>query len=153
MYRGVHLFLQREFSRVGPKVAREICEKAGVSDRAHPKRIARAEVDALKKAIDETKIMAPPTSCIAPIGEDGILAGLKKEVEADFYTATTRAPVVYRGHPFQVEVGVAYGRPGDTLDVTDGGKIFEDEEKKKRRKKAEPALPIVAVYFSTFIIQ
>ncbi|MDA0372780.1 MAG: DNA topoisomerase VI subunit B [Planctomycetota bacterium] len=131
----VHLFLQKDFSRVGPKVAKEICDKAKISDRAHPKRIAREQALALKKAIDATKIMAPPTSCIAPIGEDGILAGLKKEVEADFYTATTRAPVVYRGHPFQIEVGIAYGRPGDTLDVSESGKIFEDAEKKKRRKK------------------
>jgi DNA topoisomerase-6 subunit B len=131
----VSLFLQRDFSRVGPKVAKEICEKAKISDKAHPKRIAREQALALKQAIDATRIMAPPTSCIAPIGEEGIIAGRRKEVEADFYTATTRAPVVYRGHPFQVEVGIAYGRPGDTLDVSDAGKIFEDEEKKRRRKK------------------
>ena len=130
----VQLFLQREFSRVGPKVAKEICDAAKISEKAHPKRIARDQALALKKAIDATKIMAPPTSCIAPIGEAGILEGLRKEVEADFYTSRTRAPVVYRGHPFQVEVGIAYGRPGDTLDV-DAGRIFEDEEKKRRRKK------------------
>src|SRR5690606_26250644 len=69
----VHLFLQRDFSRVGPKVAKEICDRAGISERAHPKRIAREESVALKKAIDATKIMAPPASCIAPIGETGIL--------------------------------------------------------------------------------
>ncbi len=131
----VHLFLQRDFSRVGPKVAKEICDRAKISERAHPKRIAREESVALKKAIDATRIMAPPASCIAPIGEEGIIRGLKKEVEADFYTAATRSPVVYRGHPFQVEVGIAYGRPGDTLELNESGKIFEDEEKKRRRKK------------------
>ncbi|MBI5849626.1 MAG: DNA topoisomerase VI subunit B [Planctomycetes bacterium] len=130
----VHLCLQRDFSRVGPKVAHEICEKAKVSEKMHPKKVAREQAAALKKAIDLTKIMAPPTSCIAPIGEQGIRDGLKKEVEADFYVATTRSPVVYRGHPFQIEVGLAYGRPGDTLDVTEAGKIYADEEKKKRRK-------------------
>ncbi len=132
----VKLFLQREFSRVGPKVSEEICRQAGISDRAHPRRIARQEVSALKKSIDNTKIMAPPTSCIAPIGEAQIIAGLKKEVEADFYIANSRSPVVYRGHPFLVEVGIAYGRPGDTLELSESGKIFESEDKKKRRKKA-----------------
>jgi len=30
-------------------------------------------------------------------------------VEADFYTASTRPPAVYRGNPFQIEVALAYG--------------------------------------------
>src|SRR5690606_33547413 len=64
-------------------------------------------------------------SCIAPIGEALIIAGLKKEVEADFYVATSRKPVVYRGHPFAIEVGIAYGKPGDSLQMTDAGKIVE----------------------------
>ncbi|MBK8978347.1 MAG: DNA topoisomerase VI subunit B [Planctomycetes bacterium] len=133
--RTVALFLQREFSRVGPKVAKEICDTAKISERSRPKSIARDATIALKKAIDATRIMAPPASCIAPIGEDGIVQGLRKEVEADFYVSRTRGPVVYRGHPFQVEVGIAYGRPGDTLEQSDAGKIFEDEAKKKRRKQ------------------
>ena len=33
----------------------------------------------------------------------------KYVTEAPFYTAITRAPAVYRGNPFQVEVGMAYG--------------------------------------------
>ncbi|MEO0481148.1 MAG: DNA topoisomerase VI subunit B [Planctomycetota bacterium] len=131
----IHLFLQRDFSRVGPKVAAEIVQKAGLNERSHPKRIAREQSVALKQAIDQTKIKAPPASCIAPIGVEGILNGLKKEVEADFYTAITRSPVVYRGHPFQVEAGIAYGRPGDTLDVLESGKIQADEKKMKRRKQ------------------
>jgi DNA topoisomerase-6 subunit B len=40
----------------------------------------------------------------SPIGEELVLAGLKKEIEADFYCATTRPPAVYRGNPFQIEV-------------------------------------------------
>lgn len=55
------------------------------------------------------KIMSPATNCLSPIREEQILAGLTKEIEADFYTAITRAPAVYRGNPFQVEVGLAYG--------------------------------------------
>jgi len=38
-----------------------------------------------------------------------ILAGLKKQIKADFYTAVTRPPSVYRGNPFQIEAGLAYG--------------------------------------------
>ena len=128
--RTVSAFLQQDFSRVGPTVAKEICDKAGVKPETNPRRLDTAAVQRLKSAIDATKIMAPPLSCIAPIGEQLIITGLKKEVEADFYVATSRKPVVYRGHPFAIEVGIAYGKPGDTLQVVDGGKIVEVASKK-----------------------
>jgi len=38
-----------------------------------------------------------------------ILAGLLKGLKAEFFTATTRPPAVYRGNPFQIEVGIAFG--------------------------------------------
>ena len=53
--------------------------------------------------------MAPPTDCIAPIGHELILRALKSEVQADFHAAISRRPAVYRGNPFLVEVGLAYG--------------------------------------------
>jgi len=102
-------FLCTDFSRVSPRVAKEICEKAKLYERARPSRIARKEADNLYKAINQTKIMNPPTDCISPIGEELIIKGLKKQIQADFYTAVTRSPAVYRGNPFQVEAGLAYG--------------------------------------------
>ncbi|MFH0752861.1 MAG: DNA topoisomerase VI subunit B [archaeon] len=110
-------FLTNDFCRVSPKVAKEICEKAKLYEKARPGRIARQEADNLMQAIKQTKIMAPPTSCIVPIGEDNILKGLKKEVDAEFYTSAARPPAVYRGNPFQIEIGIAYGGtlPADDL--------------------------------------
>ncbi|MEC8653726.1 MAG: DNA topoisomerase VI subunit B [Planctomycetota bacterium] len=128
--RTVSAFLQQDFSRVGPGVAKEICEKAGVKPTTNPRRLDTKTVQKIKDAIEETKIKAPPLTCIAPIGEDLIIAGLKKEVEADFYQAASRKPVVYRGRPFAVEVGIAYGRPGDTLEMTESGKIQQKSVKK-----------------------
>ncbi|MBL7055742.1 DNA topoisomerase VI subunit B, partial [Candidatus Woesearchaeota archaeon] len=46
---------------------------------------------------------------ISPITADLLEKGLKKEINAEFYAAVTRSPKVYRGNPFVVEVGVAYG--------------------------------------------
>jgi DNA topoisomerase-6 subunit B len=102
-------FLIHDFSRVGAKVAREICAKAQLSEKAYPTRIAREEVDKLYRAINCTKIMSPPTDCLSPIGEDLIQAALKKQIKAELYASTTRPPSVYRGNPFQIEVGLAYG--------------------------------------------
>ena len=57
-----------------------------------------------------------PTACRRS-ARSCILEGLKQTVKADFYTASTRPPAVYRGNPFQVEVGLAYGGelPADEL--------------------------------------
>ena len=107
--RTVQSFLHSDFSRVSSRVAKMICETADVSDRARPSRIARQEADSLFKAISQTKIMNPPTDCLSPIGEEQIMAGLKKQIDADFYAAVTRPPTVYRGNPFQIEAGIAYG--------------------------------------------
>ncbi|MGA8258765.1 MAG: DNA topoisomerase VI subunit B [Arenicellales bacterium] len=112
--RNLLQFLESEFARVGRKTAREIIRRAHthVSARSYPRRIAHAEANALYRAMQRVKVSAPAATCIAPIGEQQMLAGLRDEVAADFYTVLTRPPAVYRGNPFQVEIAVAYGRPG-----------------------------------------
>jgi DNA topoisomerase-6 subunit B len=115
--RTLRAALSQDFSRVSGATALNICERAGLDPRANPSRIAHRDIEALFKAIEETKLMRPPTDCLSPIGEEQILAGLKKEMQADFLTAATRPPTVYRGNPFQVEVGLAYVKPGENADV------------------------------------
>ncbi|ELY85844.1 DNA topoisomerase VI subunit B [Natrinema altunense] len=63
----------------------------------------------LVDAMRATDIMAPPTRCLAPISEELITAGLKKEFDADFYASATRDAGVSGGDPFIVEAGIAYG--------------------------------------------
>jgi DNA topoisomerase-6 subunit B len=109
--RRVSGMLQEEFCRVSPRVAAEILKEAGLPPDASPKRVARDEAENLYRAMSGVKVMAPPTDCLTPIGEPALLEGMKKEVEAAFYTATSRAPAVYRGNPFLVEAALAYGPP------------------------------------------
>jgi DNA topoisomerase-6 subunit B len=115
--RQLSAFLQNDFSRVSSRVAQEICKEASLRPSSNPRTIAVNEAERLYKAINSIKIMSPATNCLSPIHEEQILAGLKKEIDAEFYTAITRSPAVYRGNPFQVEVGLAYGGalPGDEL--------------------------------------
>ncbi len=101
--------LQADLSRVSGRTADEICEKAHVAPSRRPSEITREEAEKIHAAIQATKIMAPPTDCIAPIGEALIERALRSEVQADFYAAVSRRPTVYRGNPFLVEVGLAYG--------------------------------------------
>jgi DNA topoisomerase-6 subunit B len=166
--------LMNEFSRVTPAVVGDILKALKYNGHERPHRIADDVVlaEKLHKVIQATKIMAPPTNCLSPIGEELIHKGLmnfldvtqetalheeleflaqqaesgrgKKKEEAKqrlealkakqqdaqakpdepkaegeevikgykfFITSVTRPPKVYRGNPFQVEVGLAYGGP------------------------------------------
>jgi DNA topoisomerase-6 subunit B len=111
-------FLTHSFSRVSPAVAKRICHTAKVSTRARARTIGRQEADQLYRAIQETRIAAPATDCITAIGEELILRGLHKVVPGEFYAAATRPPSVYRGNPFLVEVGLAYGSGPASYRVT-----------------------------------
>jgi DNA topoisomerase-6 subunit B len=119
--RNVRGCLMNDFSRVSARIADEICSKAKVPGTRRPSEVGRDEAEHLHAAIQKTKIMAPPTDCIAPIGEDLIQKALEAEVKAEFFAATTRRPAVYRGNPFLVEVGLAYG--GD-LSADDSVTVF-----------------------------
>jgi DNA topoisomerase-6 subunit B len=101
--------LQADFSRVSARIADEICKTAKVAPSRRPGELTREEAEAIHKAVQKTKIMAPPTDCIAPIGEQLIEAALRAEVDGEFYASVTRRPAIYRGNPFLVEVGLAYG--------------------------------------------
>jgi len=107
--KNIRAFLQDEFSRVSSRVSKMICDAAQISHKAWVKSIGHAEAERLYKAIQATRIMAPATDCLSPIGEQALLAGLKTVIAADFYAVTSRPPSVYRGNPFQVEAGIAYG--------------------------------------------
>ena len=102
-------FLRNEFSRVGPKVAKEIVRGASLTTDTWLKSLSTDQIEAIHQSIQKVKIIAPSTDCVAPIGEAGLVAGLKKEIEADLYVYAGRSPKIYRGNPFLVEIGVAYG--------------------------------------------
>lgn len=106
--RTLRAMLSTDFSRVSANTALGICQKAELNPKANPARLTPDEIEKLFKAINETKLMRPPIDCLSPIGEEAIIAGLQKELQADFCTAVTRPPAVYRGNPFQVEAGLVY---------------------------------------------
>src|SRR5260221_8456492 len=81
--------------------------------------------------------MVPPSNCISPIGEKAILHGLYRQIKGDFYTAVTRPPAVYRGNPFIIEAGLAFGKGPEqaaqtaetpTLPLAGGGQQDDDNK-------------------------
>ncbi|MBP9114624.1 MAG: DNA topoisomerase VI subunit B, partial [Polyangiaceae bacterium] len=104
------------FSRVSPPLAEEMCKLAGISSKKPANTVMGDDAERLHKAMSQVKVLAPPATCVSPIGEELLIEGLKRRFEAEFYVSTTRPPSVYRGNPFVVEVGLAYG-----------GKLPQDE--------------------------
>ena len=120
-------FLMTDFSRVSARVADDICKTAKLSPQMKPRTVVGHDAERLYHALQSAKIMAPPTDCLSPIGEEAILAGLYKQIRGEFYTAVTRPPAVYRGNPFVIEVGIAFGK---------------DPAAKREEKNEEDAAPL-----------
>ena len=113
-------FFKNEFCRVPPAVVSDITKAASTKAKTltggtYTSTIDHAAAEKLYRALQDAKLRAPPTDCLAPIGVRTLLAGLLKGVKAEFYAASTRAPAVYRGNPFQIEAAIAFGGdlPGD----------------------------------------
>lgn len=109
--------LKNDFSRVTDKVVGELAKIANLNPRMKPRDLDTPAIERLHKAFSSVKIMAPPTACLSPIGEEALVKGLKARLRADFFEAVTRPPAVYRGNPFQIEVALAHGGelPADEL--------------------------------------
>ena len=94
-----------------------LATKAGIDPSVLAKKVELTQLERFEAALSgmQVRIPAPPATCVAPIGEALIVEGLKRRFKAEFYTSHTRHPAVYRGNPFVVEVGMAFGGelPGD----------------------------------------
>lgn len=114
--KSVKQVLTNDFSRVSPQIAEEICKLAKIKSSMKATDVHGELIDRLHRALGQVKVMAPPATSVVPIGEELLIEGLKRRFPAaEFYISTTRPPSVYRGNPFVVEVGLAYGGdlPGD----------------------------------------
>ena len=110
--RKLSSFLKTEFSSMGMRTTKAVCQKADLDPDLIPKKITREQFLALHKAFKKVKIMSPPTDCLSPIGETLIRRSLKNETEEispEFIITASRPASAYAGNPFQVEVGLVYG--------------------------------------------
>jgi DNA topoisomerase-6 subunit B len=102
-------FLQEQFSRVSPSKAGEFCKAIGAHSRTKVGDVTPQQAEKLFRIMQDARLPAPPTDCLAPIGVRQMLAGMLKGVKAEFYAASSREPDVYRGRPFQIEAAIAFG--------------------------------------------
>jgi DNA topoisomerase-6 subunit B len=111
-------FLTNEFSSVGSQSARMICKTARLNGSTKPTDLTRDDIDKLLIAMQKVKVQRPPFDCLSPIGNKELERSLKKEYpEAEFVTAITREPEVYRGFPFIIECAIVYGTQTEKMEV------------------------------------
>jgi DNA topoisomerase-6 subunit B len=116
-HRSTGVFLTSSFSRVNSQASGQVCRAAGIALSAVPADVHPEEAEKLFQALQKADLPPPRTDCLAPIGVEHILKGMHKELGAEFYAATTRKPAIYRGNPFQIEVGLAWGGKLDSEGV------------------------------------
>jgi DNA topoisomerase-6 subunit B len=73
---GVAAFLSSSFSRVPHTVANDIVTNAGIDPARASSSLSRPEAEQVYKSLQAQKLMAPPTSCLSPIGEPALIKGL-----------------------------------------------------------------------------
>jgi len=103
-------FLKTHFHRVGDITAQKFLEFSALSPSKNPKRLSHEEIVRLMHSLKKYREFLPPdASCLSPLGEELLRAGIMKELKPEFVVVHQRKPATYAGHPFIVEVGIAYG--------------------------------------------
>lgn len=103
-------FMTNNFHRVGERTAEKFLKFAGFQPSAKPKSLSNEDTVKFVNALHQfDEFLAPDASCLSPLGEEIMQAGIMKELSPEFVAMCVRPPSAYSGFPFIVEVGLAYG--------------------------------------------
>ena len=107
-------FMTNNFHRVGERTAQKFLKFVGFESSRKPKTLSNEEAVKFVNALHQfDEFLSPDASCLSPLGEEIMQAGIMKELAPEFVAMCVRPPSAYSGFPFIVEVGLAYG--GKTL--------------------------------------
>jgi len=109
-FTNMSTFLRGHFHRVGEITAQKFLEFAGIPANKSPKKLSHEEIVRLMQNLKKYKDFLPPDAgCLSPLGEDLLKAGVTKELNPEYLVVHQRKPSTYAGHPFIVEMAMAYG--------------------------------------------
>ncbi len=121
--RKIGSMLESEFTRIsGDKVKELQAMCPNIDMNRAPKGLQWPEAEALVKAFQTVKWIAPDLDTMSPIGEEQIEKSLKNIVAPEQMKVVERKPRVFRGGiPFMVEAAIAFGgKSGASADVAKG---------------------------------
>jgi len=119
--RTIQAFMRTHFHRVGNTIASSFLQQVEIPPKKNPKKLTPEEIVRIVNTMKSYKFLAPDASCLSPLGEELLEAGIRKELSPEFVAVYQRRPSAYSGFPFIVEVGVAYG---GQIESGEGIKLF-----------------------------
>lgn len=161
--RNLSTFMSEHFHRVGKKTAQSFLEFAQLDPDLDPQKLTSAHIVQLVQTMQQYPNFLPPdASCLSPVGNDLLTAGIQKELNPEFIYIEQRGPSAYSGFPFIIEIGVAYGgnipsSSGFTLyrfankipllydEANDVSRKIINEKKDWSRYKIRPDMPIAFI--------
>ncbi len=103
-------FMQANFPDVDKKNILRLLVASGFVRTKNPRKLRPSEIVRLVRMMKKFDEFLPPdASCLSPLGEDLLRAGILKELKPEFTAVSQRKPSTYSGHPFIVETAIAYG--------------------------------------------
>lgn len=107
----VATFMTKNFQRVGATTAKKFLENEAKID--PNKKVGTLSNEEIVKLADGMQrypgFLAPDSSCLSPLGEKSLEAGIKTIFNPEFVATVQRPASAYSGFPFIVEMGIAYG--------------------------------------------
>ena len=106
----LNTWLKTGFSRLSDKVVSDIWKAHKLSQSYLDKGLESLNDDALRSiytAIQATQLMAPSTQSVIAIGEDALSLSVERLGDIDFFSVSTRKPMICDFKPVQVEVAIA----------------------------------------------
>ncbi len=103
-------FMEKHFQKVSKNVILRLLLAAGFMKTKDPRKLRPDEIVRLVRMMKRFNGFLPPdASCLSPLGEELLEAGILKELKPEFIAVFQRKPSTYSGHPFIVETAIAYG--------------------------------------------
>jgi DNA topoisomerase-6 subunit B len=100
----------KEINWTGGPTCSRCGQEVNLSASKNPKKLSHQEVVKLMQHLKKFKEFLPPdASCLSPLGEELLKAGIMKELNPEYLVVNQRKPSTYAGHPFIIEMGIAYG--------------------------------------------
>lgn len=103
-------FMKDIFPDIDKNIVLRLLSSASFVRTKNPRKLRPGEIVRLVRMMKRFDGFLPPdASCLSPLGEELLRAGILKELKPEFIAVSQRKPSTYSGHPFIVETAIAYG--------------------------------------------
>ncbi|MEM2024726.1 MAG: DNA topoisomerase VI subunit B [Desulfurococcaceae archaeon] len=109
-YNSLRDLLVSSFQGIGEATAKLMLSLAKIDPNKSPHELTNDDLLTLVNTMKSYDKYRPPSAAsLSPLGEQVIKAGLMRAFNPEYIDVGVRRPGSYNGHPFILEVGIAYG--------------------------------------------